>query len=411
MNTRSLIATLAVCATALALSVILTNAGPLAPPPGPIAPTNKTLQEIEPRIPVGPDTTPGDADSLFTISQPGSYYLTGDVVGVPGKHGVKITTSNVTLDLNSFTVQGAPGTLDGIFASAFGTTDIVITNGVVADWANDGVDMFNASRSALRRVRVVRNKSEGVIIGGLSVIDSCFVNNNGGVAGIKTDFSCLITNTAAVGNVDGISTGGGCTIVNSVASHNGRNGIVTSSGIFNDNTLVVACMARSNGLAGVITADGSHVSQSVAVDNGGEGFAIGSNSVITGCTATANGGDGILAGSGATIVDNSCSSNNGDGIQANSDSLLRGNMCDGNTSFGASAGIRVVGSDVRVEHNTVTDNNTGISVDFGGNIIIGNSASGNGTDYNIVPGNSVGQILTVTGATITTSNPWANFSF
>ncbi len=41
--------------------------GPLAPPGAP-APTFKTLQQVEPRTPI--------SALPFTISQPGSYYLT-----------------------------------------------------------------------------------------------------------------------------------------------------------------------------------------------------------------------------------------------------------------------------------------------------------------------------------------------
>ena len=51
-------------------------------PPGPPAPTMKTLDQVEPRTPVSAATTPGDATALYVISQPGSYYLTGNITGV-----------------------------------------------------------------------------------------------------------------------------------------------------------------------------------------------------------------------------------------------------------------------------------------------------------------------------------------
>ena len=62
----------------------------------------KTLQQFEPRIPVGSLRTPGDQKSLYRITKSGSYYLTGDLVGVEGKHGIVIAASNVDLDLNGF---------------------------------------------------------------------------------------------------------------------------------------------------------------------------------------------------------------------------------------------------------------------------------------------------------------------
>src|SRR5687767_7622300 len=104
MNRNSL----AVAAGALALTgiVFLTVAGPLDPPDGPITSTYKTLTEVEPRIAVNAQNTPGDANSLFRITQPGSYYLTGNITGVPNKNGVYIFGHRVTLDLNGFTVDG-----------------------------------------------------------------------------------------------------------------------------------------------------------------------------------------------------------------------------------------------------------------------------------------------------------------
>jgi hypothetical protein len=82
------------------LSTVLAQ-GPLTPPGAP-APTMKTLQQVEPRIEINATNTPGDADSIFKITEPGSYYLTGNVAGVSGKHGIEIAASDVTLDLMGF---------------------------------------------------------------------------------------------------------------------------------------------------------------------------------------------------------------------------------------------------------------------------------------------------------------------
>ncbi|MBU6412576.1 MAG: hypothetical protein KGS45_03815 [Planctomycetes bacterium] len=66
----------------------LLHAGPLNPPPGPITSTHKTLTEIEPRIAINATNTPGDFDSLYKITQPGSYYLTANIDGVANKSGI-----------------------------------------------------------------------------------------------------------------------------------------------------------------------------------------------------------------------------------------------------------------------------------------------------------------------------------
>lgn len=65
------------CLLVLGLGV-LAVAGDLNPPAGPVAPTMKTLDEVEPRIAINRVNTPGDADSLYKITQPDSYDLTGN---------------------------------------------------------------------------------------------------------------------------------------------------------------------------------------------------------------------------------------------------------------------------------------------------------------------------------------------
>src|SRR3954465_10824768 len=71
--------------------------GSLTPPSAPGA-TMKSLDQIEARTPVDATHTPGDLSAEFIISQPGSYYLTTNLVGVGGTYGVVINTNNVTLD-------------------------------------------------------------------------------------------------------------------------------------------------------------------------------------------------------------------------------------------------------------------------------------------------------------------------
>jgi len=125
------LAPVAAAAVIAAAGVLI--AGPLTPPAGPIAPTNKTLQEVEPRIAINATNTPGDADSLFKITQPGSYYLTGNITGVVGKHGIEIVDSGVTLDLMGFDLSGIPamGAFDGVSVTNFSLTNITIRNGSV----------------------------------------------------------------------------------------------------------------------------------------------------------------------------------------------------------------------------------------------------------------------------------------
>src|SRR5713101_8648248 len=68
-------------------------------PPGPPGPVMKALDQIQPRTIINASNTPGTSESLYKITQPGSYYFTGNLVGVSGKNGIEIAATNVTIDL------------------------------------------------------------------------------------------------------------------------------------------------------------------------------------------------------------------------------------------------------------------------------------------------------------------------
>jgi hypothetical protein len=90
-------------------------------PPGPPAPTMKTLQQVEPRAPI--------SSAPFTITQPGSYYLTTNLT-VSGGNAITIATNGVTLDLNGFTIASTANPASGtaVLINA-GLRNITILNG------------------------------------------------------------------------------------------------------------------------------------------------------------------------------------------------------------------------------------------------------------------------------------------
>src|SRR6266513_2754329 len=74
-------------------------------PSGPPSPTMKKLDEVEPRTNLqaasAPGVDPSSADYHFIINQPGSYYLSANIV-VTKTNGIRINAEGVTLDLNGF---------------------------------------------------------------------------------------------------------------------------------------------------------------------------------------------------------------------------------------------------------------------------------------------------------------------
>ena len=283
-------------------------AGPLDPPAGPIAPTPGP----EPRTAVNATNTPGDANSLFKITQPGSYYLTGNITGVAGKHGIEIAASGVTLDLNGFDLAGVPGmgAFDGITAAANDLTNIAVLNGSVRNWGEDGVDLgdFGPGGSRVEGVRTSGNAARGLWVGSGATIVGCTATANGTV-GIAASGSAIVTCSAFDNHGTGINAGSGSSVVNCSANFNKAAGFVAS-----DACTITGCVARINVL---------------------DGFVVSSSCVLSGNAAHLNGnggsGAGILAtGSDNRIEANNCTDNDR-GIDVNAaGNFIARNACSGN---------------------------------------------------------------------------------
>jgi len=391
-----------ITAAALALATGgLVFAGPINPPAGPAASTYKTLTEVEPRIAINLTNTPGDADSLFKITQRGSYYLTGNTTGVVGKHGIEIAASGVTLDLMGFDLSGIPamGAFDGVSATVNSLTNITIRNGSVRAWGDEGVDLgtFSSINSAVIDVRASNNTDNGILTGSFSTITGCTAYQNAG---------------------NGISTFSGSTISNCTASQNTANGISALNG-----STITGCTAFNNTGNGISTSDACTITGCTAYQNTGNGISTFSGSTISNCTASFNNGNGISAFQGCTISNCTAQFNTRDGIRVISDCLVLANACSFNGNGGDGAGIHATGSDNRIEGNNCINNDRGIDVDAAGNIIIKNTCSGNTIDWTIVANNVVGPILdrrapasaAINGfsapSSLGSTDPNANFSY
>src|SRR6187399_982880 len=147
-------------------------------PPGPPAPTMRTLDQIEPRIPINATNTPGDADSLFRITQPGSYFFTGNIAGVAGKHGIEVAASNVTIDMRGFELAGVAGSLSGFDLNndaVGGLLGIVIFDGTIRNWGNDGILGNQSGTAHFHHLHVGPVGGFGININTGTIIDHCRV--------------------------------------------------------------------------------------------------------------------------------------------------------------------------------------------------------------------------------------------
>jgi parallel beta-helix repeat protein len=372
-------------------------AGPLTPPLGPIASTGKTLTEVEPRIAISATNTPGDADSVFRIAQSGSYYLTGNITGVVGRHGIEIATSNVTIDLMGHTLVGVLGSLDGITNVSAVVNGVRIENGHVTGWGGDGLQLSLGTNHHVRNVTVRSCLGSGIVVDELGLVESCMAANN---------------------VIDGILVSGANGATRAcVAYANGDRGIY----LVNSGT-VHACSANNN-LTGIQAGPGSSVTDCSARDNTDDGISVSSSCVVNNCSAYSNDNDGIVANSTSVTISNCTASFNlGDGIEVPGNCSVRDNICDGNgVGAGTGMGIKVTGTDCRVEGNTISRNDIGLDVQLAMNFIVRNAAASNTTNYQIIANNKVGTIVSAPnslaiagstgGAGVGSTDPWANFSY
>ena len=117
----------------------LCRAGDLSPPAGPVAPTHKTLTDMEPRVAINATNTPGDADSVFKITTQGSYYLTGNVLAGVNRIAIEIAAGGVEVDLNGFSIVSF-SSLPVIQVTLANQSNIVVRRGSINGAAGPGIE-------------------------------------------------------------------------------------------------------------------------------------------------------------------------------------------------------------------------------------------------------------------------------
>jgi parallel beta-helix repeat protein len=416
-------------------------------PPGAPAPTFKTLQQVEPRTPI--------SSLPYTISSPGSYYVTTNLTGVNAASGITIAANDVTLDLKGFSLVGVPGSIDGILVSG-NRTNLWIGNGTIRGWGLEGIDGTTAQSSVFMDLKIIgggdvglrsgtaatvtrctalANNQEGILAFDNCQFSQCAARNNG-ASGIVAGNNSRITDCQAqFNNSDGIAAGAGCSISGCTSANNTNSaGISTGSGclishcaaannyngiLAGADSSISVCTARANLNFGISLSSNSVVTACAASGNAYIGIAIqGANSTAKACVASSNATGGlILFGRYSTVEGCTASGNLFVGIQFNADGCLAlNNTCDSNgTGFTGNAGIACFGiSGSRIEANHFSNNNhRGLYLDSGStrsiitrNIVVTNTVQTISYDVNTA-NNDVGPI----GRAVTATSPWANLQY
>jgi hypothetical protein len=273
--------------------------------------------------------TPGDGAGFpVTLSQPGSYRLTGNLeLPTLAIAAVVVTAADVSIDLNGFAIlgQNACGSLvfdangNGIDALAGPNTSV--RNGTIKGMGYHGilgaVHVENVRISCSYRGLLVSAGRRGRIVAN-TVTDTAEM----GIG--AASFSEL---TVVDGNVlerSNISVGKAVVTRNIVNSGSGQTGI-TANGVIANNVV-------SSGFVGITTSGNSTVigNSVLSTGSGGNGITCGSGCTIVGNTSRGNSGFGLSASSFTGYADNVLTSNTS-GAVTNAPTLIGTNLCDTDT--------------------------------------------------------------------------------
>ena len=186
--------------------------GPLDPQGAPGV-TMKSLSEVEPRTPI--------SSLPFTISQPGSYYLTGNLGVSTAIDGITVQADDVTIDLNGFELNGN-GVGSGAFtqgAASPARRNWRVYNGSIVGW---GYALYGGSVShgQIDHVRASGIRTAGLYLGAGARVSDCSVEGSGPstTQGILTGDGSSVESCSTRGFSIGIwvvsqSTVAGCNVI------------------------------------------------------------------------------------------------------------------------------------------------------------------------------------------------------
>lgn len=278
-------------------------------PPGAPAPMMKTLDQIETRTPI--------SALPYTISAPGSYYVTTNLL-VAVNNGIVIAANNVTLDLNGFTISSTQNPVTTGKAIALGSgsgpvTNITIRNGFITGGVTNNGAAFGGTGFAYGIFQFGGLAPANVHVSGVTVSGCLYVGIHLGGSNTVVE-SCIVNSAGSYGiyaqSISG-STAMNCGLYGIYATDSANNcsgdGIINGSGIF----AVIANNCRGTGSgsgSGLIATNASNCFGDALGSGTGLSCRIANN-----CNGTSSSGNGLTA---TTAMNCSGSSASGPGINA-----------------------------------------------------------------------------------------------
>src|SRR4051812_20878689 len=264
--------------------------GPL-PPPGPPAPTFKTLDQIEPRKDIA--TLPGGGGFNHAITKSGSYYLTANL-SVDKTNGLRVTARGVTIDLNGFQILRTGGGGGGIAIVIESTAEeCTIKNGSINAFTSTefATGIQNASvNGTFTGLRIDGCTAGGLDAGAGATITDCIVNKNNSF-GITAGRASVLTRCIARGTTGkaAFDVGGGSTLTDCVAELNES----ASAFLIDQGSSLQNCTGYSNKSTQVFfTSSGVALTGcSATINTTIYGFNAGLGNTLTNCTAKGNTSD------------------------------------------------------------------------------------------------------------------------
>lgn len=248
----------------------------------------------------------------YTISQCGSYFVTDCLIGVASQHGITISASNVTLDLNGFTLGGVEGSFDGIHVVG-DQENVVIHDGSVNNWGGNGIDASTVYDGRIERVYASSNDGSGIDLGSnvdagvirRAILRLCTASDNG-LDGIRSRAAlvdtCQTWQNGGVGfDLHSTSTAVDCSSRLNQLGFNGYN-----------STTFDRCLAYSNATHGILVTSQCMVLRCESLANGNDAIRVeGSSNRVEACSMV-GACDGTMlglnvVGTGNLLIKNSAS--------------------------------------------------------------------------------------------------------